>query len=332
MTALVIFTGANSSLGIPAADHLLDKYPEYTVVFTVRDASSADTNTERLRETISRYPKAKASILALDLASLSAVHAFADAITSGIQSGQYPPIAAIVCNAFYWNLVGDPELTADGYDKTFEVSHISHAAIILRLLGNFGDAGRVVLLSSDSHWPGKNAMEKYPPTIPSDLELLVKPTVDADKLGRGYQRYATGKLALTTWMYALNRYLEKDANLKRVTAIAINPGNLVDSRCLHNNTPKSLARTQKFVYKPLLPLLKLIMGPTLRTAAPAGVDVVDIALSPNYAGERGFFTLLQKDQSSPESQDEGKQSNLWAATLSWAKITKNNTALQVAFE
>ncbi|KID95484.1 NAD(P)-binding domain protein, partial [Metarhizium majus ARSEF 297] len=309
MAGLVIFTGANSSMGIPAADHLLQSYPDYTVVFT------------RLRDTIAKHPNAKASILPLDLASLEATHEFADEIIAGIQSGQYPRLAAIVCNAYYWNLLGDPELTGDGYDKTFQVSHISHAALVLRLLGSFGDAGgRIVLLSSDSHWPGKNATEKCPPSM-DDLERLVHPTVDDDKQGRGYQRYATAKLAITTWMYALNRNLE-------ITAVAINPGNMVDSRALRTNTPPSLHKMQKFVYKPLLPVLKLIMGPTLRTAAPTGVDVVELTLSPKYKAKRGFYTLLKEDESSPDSQNREKESKLWAQTLIWANITENNTALQ----
>lgn len=209
MTGLLIFTGANSSMGIPAVDYILRKYPQYTAIFTVRDGSESDPNTKKLRETISRHPEANASVLTLDLASLSATHAFADTVISGIQSGKYPRVAAIVCNAYYWNLVGDPEPTVDGYDKTFQVGHISHAALVLRLVGHFGPAGRIVLLSSDSHWPGKNGMEKYPPSIPGDLELLVKPFMDNDKQGRGYQRYATTKLSITTWMYALNDHLEK---------------------------------------------------------------------------------------------------------------------------
>ncbi|KAG6358123.1 hypothetical protein INS49_014007 [Diaporthe citri] len=262
MAGTIIFTGANSSLGIPAAEHILRLYPQHTAIFTVRDDSTSDPNTRKLRETIARYPQAKASVHALDLASLSSTHAFADTVISGIKSGQYPPLTAIVCVAYYWNLVGDPEPTADGYDKTFQVSHISHAALVLRLLGSFGPTGRVVLLSSDSHWPGKNAMEKYPPSIPSDLELLVKPSVDDDKMGRGYQRYATAKLAITTWMYALNEHLQKDPILKNITAVAINPGNLVDSRALRSNTPRSMSLMQTFVYKPLLPVLKLSMGPT----------------------------------------------------------------------
>lgn len=103
---------------------------------------------------------------------------------------------------------------------------------------------------------------------------------------------------------------------------------MVDSRALRTNTPPSLHKMQKFVYKPLLPVLKLIMGPTLRTAAPAGVDVVELTLNPKYKAKRGYYTLLEEDESSPDSQNREKQSKLWAQTLIWAKITENNTALQ----
>ncbi|KAK8008143.1 NAD(P)-binding protein [Apiospora marii] len=300
---LLIFTGANSSLGLPAADYLLGTYPGYTVIFTVRDASGSDPNTKRLRHIISLHPKAKAFVLALDLANLAATHAFADTVVSGIQNGQYPPIASIVCNAYYWNLTVGPELTADGYDKVFQRFPLA--------------------------WEERDG--EIPPLIPDDMELLAKPSMepDPDKQGRGYQRYATTKLAITTWMHALNGHLEKDPNLKALTALAINPGNLVDSRALHTNTPRSLVLMQTFVYKPLLPILRLIMGPTLRTAAPAGHDVVELALNPKYAGQRGYYTLLQKDQSSPDSQDKEKQSGLWAKTLTWAKITQDRTKLQL---
>jgi NAD(P)-dependent dehydrogenase (short-subunit alcohol dehydrogenase family) len=209
MAGLVIFTGANSSLGLPAAEHLMTKFPQYTFLFTVRDETRSDVNTESLRKTISNHLNAKATIRALDLSSLAAVHSFADTVSSEIRDGKFPYIAAITCNAYYWNLIADAELTADGYDKTFQVGHISHAALVLRLLGSFSPSGRVVLFSSDAHWPGKSPSEKYPPGIPDDLNLLVNPTVDADKAGRGFQRYANAKLATTTWMYALNRYLEK---------------------------------------------------------------------------------------------------------------------------
>ena len=152
MTGSIILTGANGSVALHATKHLLKNYPSHTAIFTVRDASDSDVNTQQLRAIVSRSPQARVHIHQLDLASLHDTHAFCDLVTSGIASGQYPPIAAIICNAYYWNLVGDPELTVDSYDKTLQVNHISHAALVLRLLGQFGNGGRVFLISSDSHW------------------------------------------------------------------------------------------------------------------------------------------------------------------------------------
>ena len=212
MSGTIIITGANGSLAIPAVQYLLSNYPNYTTVLTVRNTLDADVNTKKLRETVQQYPSAKTSIRALDLANLSAVHDFASTIIDEIANGKLPPLTSIVCNAYYWNLASGLETTIDGYEKSFQVTHLAHAALVLRLLGSFGpDGGRVVLFSSDAHWSGKNSLEKYPPAIPDDLELLVKPAADepSDHFGRGFQRYAVSKLAVVMWMYMLNRHLEK---------------------------------------------------------------------------------------------------------------------------
>ncbi|RDL32069.1 Short-chain dehydrogenase [Venustampulla echinocandica] len=334
MGGTILFTGANSSLAIPAVRHLLTNYSDYTALLTVRNPSEADVNTKKLRDTISLFPNAKTSIRQLDLSDLSAVHDFSSTVAAEIVDGKLPPLASIVCNAYYWNLSGNAELTKDGYDKTFQVNHLAHAALVLRLLGQFGsEGGRIVLLGSDAHWPGKGSLEKYPPAIPIDLELLVKPVQDkpTDNLGRGFEKYSNSKLAVIMWMYALNRHLENDTTLSKITAVAINPGNLSDSRALRTNTPQMLAYMSKFIISPLRPLLRL-KDPTMRTAAEAGIDVVDLAMNKASPGERGYFTLLKKDSSSPDSNDEEKQKELWIKSAEWVKVTNDDTALKVALE
>lgn len=212
MAGTIIITGANGSLAVPAVQHLLTNYPSYTLVLTVRDILDTDVNTKQLREIITQYPEANTSIRKLDLANLAAVHEFARAIAAEITDGKLPPLASIICNAYYWNLAGNVNITLDGYEQSFQVTHLAHAALVLRLLGSFGsNGGRVVLFSSDAHWPGKNSLEKYPPAIPDNLDMLVKPAADEppDNFGRGFQRYAVSKLAVVMWMYVLNRYLEK---------------------------------------------------------------------------------------------------------------------------
>ncbi|KAI8963314.1 NAD(P)-binding protein [Daldinia sp. FL1419] len=327
MIGSVLITGANGSLAIHAVDHLLRHYPEYAAVLTVRNAD--DANSKRLREIISKYPNAKTFIYQLDLADLSAVHDFSSRIEKEIAGNSYPPLSAIIANAYYWNLVSDPELTKDGYEKTFQIGHIAHVALVLRLLGSFGpEGGKVVLFSSDAHWPGKNSLEKYPPSVPNDLELLVKADAGADKTGLGFQRYANTKLATVAWSYALERHLKRDPSLNKITTVAINPGNLIDSRALRVNTPKPFTYMQKFVLRPLLPLIRL-KDHTARLSAAAGVDVIELAVNPKYVGQAGYYTLLEKDESSPESREEQRQKALWVKSLTWAGISKENTVLAV---
>ncbi|KAI1377102.1 NAD(P)-binding protein [Hypoxylon crocopeplum] len=327
MEGTIIITGANGSLAIPAVRHLLASYPEYTAVLTVRNKENTDPNTKRLRETIAKFSKSQTSVRQLDLADLAAVHEFASTIATEIADKKLPPLAGIVCNAYYWNLASDPEFTADGVERTIQVNHISHVALVLRLLGSFGpEGGRIVLFTSDGHFPGKNGLEKYPPAIPDDLDSLLKATPEPDKLGRGFNRYANSKLAILMWGYALNRYLEKDEALRNITAIIIDPGSLTDSRALRTNTPQILHYAQRFILQPLRPLLRL-RDPSMRTAADAGADAIEVAANKAYPGERGYLKLLKRESSSPDSLDEDKQQKLWTKSAEWAKITKENTAL-----
>ena len=123
----------------------------------------------------------------------------------------------------------------------------------------------------------------------------------------------------------------KDPNLRHITAVAINPGNLSDSRALQTNTPTMLYYLSKFVIRYLRPLLRF-MDPTMRTAAEAGADVVDLATEKVYPGERGYFTLLKRDESAPESRDQERQRNLWVKSAQWAQINSGNTALKAPLE
>ncbi|OTB01859.1 hypothetical protein M426DRAFT_323092 [Hypoxylon sp. CI-4A] len=331
MTGSVLITGANGTLAIPAVDYLLKEHPDHTAILTVRDDSEADQNTQRLRNTVSQYPGAKALIRKLDLSNLSDVHEFAKALSDETTAGKVPPLKAILCNACYWDLVGDSELTADGYDKTFQINHIAHVALVLRLLEKFDpDGGRVVLFSSEAHEPGRAALEKIPPSVPEDLNLLVKPVPYADKAAAGFYRYGTSKLVLTAWTHALNRYLEKDPKLNKITAVAYNPGGLVDSRMFQKNTYLSLNLLLRFVIRPLLPLIRY-QNPQMRLGAESAGDAIELALDRANPGERGYFDLLEKSESSIESRDEAKQERLWTKSAEWAGISKSDTALQGAF-
>ena len=104
MTGSIIFTGANGSLANPAIKYLLTKYPSYTVILTVRDASDADVNTKRLRNTLTPYTDAKIFYRVLDLSDLSAVTSFTNTVATKISTGKIPRLSSIICNAYFWDL------------------------------------------------------------------------------------------------------------------------------------------------------------------------------------------------------------------------------------
>ncbi|KAI0145104.1 hypothetical protein GGR57DRAFT_321246 [Xylariaceae sp. FL1272] len=329
MEGTVIITGANGSLATHAVEHLLNTTPDTTLILTVRNTSDSDPNTKALRETIEKYEGVKTSIRALDLTSLKAVNDFTDTLASEVTEGKLPPLRGIVANAYYWNMVTDPQLTADGLETTIQVNHVAHAVLALRLLGSFGsDGGRLVFFTSDAHYPKRNGLEKYPVGLPSDLDELVKAGPETDKQGRGFLRYANSKLAILMWTYALIRYLQKDEALSLISAVAIDPGNLVDSRALRTNTPAMWPYMQRFVLQPLRPILQYVL-PDIRTAADAGQDVADLVLSKKYPEKRGYIRLSAPGEaSSVDSQDEAVQEELWTKTAEWAKMASDSTALE----
>lgn len=120
---------------------------------------------------------------------------------------------------------------------------------------------------------------------------------------------------------------KQDPNLSKITAVAINPGNLSDSRALRTNTPSMLYYMSIFIIRPFRILLRL-MDPTMRTSAEAGADVIDLAVNISHPGERGYFNLLRKDDSSPESRSEETQRRLWAKSTEWVGVTSKDTALE----
>ncbi|KAI0891975.1 hypothetical protein F4806DRAFT_500555 [Annulohypoxylon nitens] len=237
-----------------------------------------------------------------------------------------------MCCACHWDLVGDSKLTKDGYDITMQVNHISHVALVLRLVGSFASDGRIVLFSTVGHYRKPNAMTSYLPEIPDDMDGLNHPPISDDKKGRGFQRYANSKLVITTWMYPLSRYLNQDPRFKNISVVAINPGGLGDSRCFTSNTPLSVQLTQTFIHKPFIPIIRRLADPTFRSSAEAASDVVKLAVDEKYQREQGYFTLLEKDDSDPLTMDEHVQQRVWQKSLQWAKITKDNTALKNAWE
>lgn len=216
-TGTVIITGANGSCAQAFVSHILAHYPNLTLLATVRNASLDDTNTAHLNHIISTSPNpSNASIESLDLSSLSKVRDFAESTAKRVKHGEIPPIKAIVCNAFTMSLK-EQVYTSDGYEQTFQVNHLSHFLLVLKLLGSMAQDGKIVMLGSNTHYTDRpHPLFNIRTGIPEDVELLMKPKPDVPgkEYHYGFHRYGVSKLANIMFMHDLNAKLEKVRNLK----------------------------------------------------------------------------------------------------------------------
>ncbi|KAH9901713.1 hypothetical protein F4778DRAFT_781604 [Xylariomycetidae sp. FL2044] len=122
---------------------------------------------------------------------------------------------------------------AGAIERSLLINHVAHAALVLRLLGSFEPAE-------------------------GGTRILLF-TSDGHRDG-------------VNALQNLNRHLEKDQTLNKITAIIADPGNMPDSRVLQ-----------------------------------AAVDMAALALNRAYPGERGYLHMLERDPSSEDSVGEAMQ-------------------------
>ncbi|KAJ5679757.1 hypothetical protein N7462_008001 [Penicillium macrosclerotiorum] len=330
MSGTVIITGANGSLALGFVKSFLSEYPQRTLVATVRNQSpEKDPNTANLLRLVNEYPEANFYLEALDLGSLAGVRSFAEKLSARIASKELPRILGIVCNASTWSLQSGQKFTLDNYEATFQVCHLSHYLLVLKLLSSMDTkSGRIVMLGSITHYPDKpNPLSSLGPCFPDDFEELVKPTLDPTNLvhDRGFQRYATAKLANVTFANDLNKRLQKDLKLSNITVTAMDPGGLPSSRAQAGQ--KRSTRFLMGAINFLMPVLKHCTT-LFRTTEDAGRDLATVSSDPTFTGKRGYYVGIKTDFAAPVSQDPGIQKKLWECCWRWAGLTPADTPLK----
>ncbi|RFN52453.1 hypothetical protein FIE12Z_3214 [Fusarium flagelliforme] len=272
-TGTVLITGANGSCAIPFISHIKTHYPDLTIIATVRNASPDDPNTAHLSSIIP-----PSSIEPLDLSSVAAVNAFTARLSRRIETGELPPLKAMVCNAFTMSLKGQI-FTSDGFEQTFQVNHLAHYLLVLKLLGSMASDGRIVMLGSNAHYTDR----KHP------LFDLPNP------------------------------------KLSGITAIAMDPGGMVDSRAHKIQTPLI-----RFVFGLVLVLLPILKHFTyeLRTAAQSGQELAQLAVGDEYTGTKGYFMGLRREKEDPICEDAKVRDVLWKACWKWAGLKEEDTVLE----
>ncbi|HJL29391.1 MAG TPA: oxidoreductase [Polyangiaceae bacterium LLY-WYZ-15_(1-7)] len=194
---VAIVTGANSGIGYETAKALAEKGA--TVVLACRSAERGEGAVARIREAA---PDADVRFMALDLADLEEVAAFADAFREA-----FDRLDLLINNAG----VMMPPLTrtAQGFELQIGVNHLGHFALTGRLLELVlaTPGARVVTVSSIAHKQGK-----------LDLADLSWETRSYGKVAA----YAQSKLANLLFTFELQRRLE--AAGAGALALAAHPG------------------------------------------------------------------------------------------------------------
>ncbi len=193
---LAIVTGANSGLGKATARELARAGAE--VIVASRDAAKGDA---AATDIVSVVPGARLEVVALDLADLASVRAFARRF-----GDQHQGLDLLVNNA---GVMAPPRrLTADGFESQFATNHLGHFALtglLIRQLLN-RPAPRVITVSSTAHRAGR---------------------IDFDNLGgeHGYNNwlfYSQSKLANLLFAFELDRRARAAGT--SLVSVAAHPG------------------------------------------------------------------------------------------------------------
>lgn len=295
-TRTAIVTGASAGLGFDCARALLRMDPSWHVVMAVRDPLRGATAAQR-----SKSPE-RCTVMQVDLASLQSVHRFVQCV----KAATLPPLHAIVCNAGV-QVVSGTRLTVEGFEMTFGVNHLGHFALVQGLLDQLVRPARIVIVSSDTHDPGKHTGMPAP-RYTSAAELADPGTSDD-----GRRRYTTSKLCNVLFAYELDRRLEHGG--RGVTVNAFNPGLMPGSGLARDYPP-----LQRFAWRFVLPALRFL--PQVRSTRSSGRDLAALVADSRFDGVTGrYFDGLRPIHSSQDSYDRAKALDLWQTSQRLAAST-----------
>jgi len=189
-------TGGNSGIGLETARELARK--DGHVVIGCRDEGRASAALGDIRAAV---PNASVESLALDLASLASVRAFADALRA-----RHTRLDALCNNAGVMAL--PYRKTADGFEMQIGTNHLGHFALTALLLPVLlaTPGARVVTVSSNAHRFGRIDFD--------DLQ--------GERRYAKWRAYAQSKLANLLFTFELARRVERAG--ADLAAVAAHPG------------------------------------------------------------------------------------------------------------
>jgi NAD(P)-dependent dehydrogenase (short-subunit alcohol dehydrogenase family) len=306
-----VITGGNTGLGYACAAALLaaQDEPPWHVVLACRNQERARTAVTQLERVAGAGGRVEA--MALDLASLASIRAFAAGLAGRLEADALPPLHGLVCNAGVLSGARG-SATADGFESAFGVNHLGHFLLVDTLRPVLQPPARVVVVASNVHDPAKKA--GLPAPVWNEPAALARgelgPAAAADKpFPSAQRRYATSKLANVYFTYALARRLPAG-----VTANAFDPG-MVPGTGLTREAPAPMHFAATHVLPHIIPLLRHVMNPNIHTVKDSGDALARLLTDPALAGTTGrYFEGRREIRSSDESYDDNRAEELWHAS------------------
>jgi NAD(P)-dependent dehydrogenase (short-subunit alcohol dehydrogenase family) len=288
----VVVTGASSGLGLAASAKLA---AERHVILACRSVERGEAAAVAIRE---RAPSASVEVLELDLGCLASVRSAASTLIN-----DRPPLHALVCNAGI-QVVNGVRRSQDGYELTFATNHLGHFLLTELLLDHIAEPGRIVMVSSGTHYGPPRSLG-FPGPRWEKPDRLADPSHQDGSARAGRIRYSTSKLANLYTTYDLAHRLAD----REITVNAVDPGLMPETR-LDRDWPARLRR----LYGRLTPLL-IRAVPGARSVDDAAAAVAWLVTAPELAGVTGaYFAGRRRTASSKESYDRGRAVELRAVS------------------
>ena len=233
--------------------------------------------------------------IACDLASLTEVGSAVDAAEKAVGSGTVGSLRAVIANAGV-SVKDTKAASADGYELTFAVNYLAHAALIGGLLVAINPPARVVLLGSNTYsqnWPRK--VLHVPPANWRDPLELARPGGSP-----GGVAYSDSKLALLYYAHELQRRAPQGVNV-----IVFEPGFMPGT-----GLSRAFGPTAQRVGR----LIERIPG--VSSPARSGPLLASLALDPRWADlkDGAFVVKTEPREVKPFAHDRAREARLWEAT------------------
>ncbi|MFC8527750.1 SDR family NAD(P)-dependent oxidoreductase [Nocardia sp. NPDC057227] len=283
----LVMTGATGGIGRIAAEHMLTE-PDLHLVVLARDPATVDP---------------RATAIPADLRSLASIRTAAERITALLDSGDLPPLHGFAGNAGiqYTNATTTGE---DGYEATFAVNVLANHLLLRLLEKRFTAPARIVLTGSDTHFGDlRHNLGLVPAPVWQDPATLARPAAfrRPASTAAGRTAYSTSKLAVQYLVHEWARRLPAGVDI-----VSYNPG-FVPGTGLARNA----GAFERLVARRALPALA--RTPLATDMTTAGAQLAAVLLGKVTAPTGGYIDRDREVRSSPESYDEQRERQLFAA-------------------